>query len=124
MRVRALDANGDMTFGQSQSNFLVNSSAAVKQIVQTRLLLFLGEWFLDTTDGTDWDGSVLGKYTSGLYDVVIQGRILGTQGVTGIVTGTYVSSVNSATRILNISCTVETQYSAPADIEVNFNVGQ
>jgi hypothetical protein len=113
-----------MTFGQSQSNFLVNSSAAVAQIVQTRLLLFLGEWFLDTNDGTDWDGSVLGKYTAGLYDKVIQARILGTQGVTGIVTGTYSSSYNSALRSLTISCTVETQYSEPADVEVNLNVGQ
>lgn len=119
MRVRALDANGDMTFGQSQNNFLINSSAAVAQNIQTRLLLFLGEWFIDTSDGTDWNGSVLGKYTRGLYDKVLQARILGTPGVTSIVQGTYTSSVNAATRALSASCLVMTQFSdQPESISV------
>lgn len=118
MRVRALSPTGDMTFGQSQQNFLVNSSAAVAQCVKTRLILFLGEWFLDTTDGTDWDNSVLGKYTSGLYNTVIQARILGTQGVTGIVTGTYSATVNTITRKLTVACTISTQYQTTENITV------
>ena len=51
MRVRALSPTGDMTFGQSQNNFLVNSSAAVAQCVKTRLMLFKGEWFRDIRVG-------------------------------------------------------------------------
>lgn len=119
MRVRELDANGDMTFGFSQNNFLINSAAAVAQNVQTRLLLFLGEWFLDTSDGTDWNGSVLGKYTRGLYDTIIRARILGTVGVTSIVQGTYTSAVNPQTRALSVSCQIITQFStAPQTITV------
>lgn len=103
MRYRALDANGDYTFGQGQANFLVNSPAAVAQLVATRLRLWTGEWFLDVTDGTPWLQDVIGKGTGPIYDLAIQQRILGTQGVTSI--NGYSSSLNRATRKLAISVT-------------------
>ena len=118
MRVRALDANGDMQFGQGQANFLINTPSAVAQCVQTRLGLFTGEWFLDNTAGTPWSTEVLGKYTQGLYDPVLQGVILGTPGCTGIVTGSYSSIFNSITRQLTISCEIQTAYDGTASVEV------
>jgi len=108
MRYRMLDANGDCSFGQGQANFYVDQVEGVAQAVATRLKLNLGEWFLDTTDGTPFDTQVLGKYTQASYDAAIQARILGTPGVTGITA--YSSSFNGQTRTLTITATISTAY--------------
>lgn len=108
MRYRALDANGDMQFGNGASNFLVNSPAAVGQAVLTRLKLLTGEWFLDVTEGTPYATQILGKNTSATYDTAIRSRILGTQGVSGI--ASYSSSLNPTTRALSITATIDTIY--------------
>lgn len=110
MRYRALDASGDMTFGQSQANFLVNSPAAVAQAVQTRLGLLTGEWFLDTTEGTPYMTEVVGTGTQQIYDQAIKARILGTQGAASITS--YSSSLDPITRKLTVSATVLTIYSS------------
>ena len=81
MRYRKLDANGDYTFGRSQANFLVNSPEAVAQAIQTRLALWEGEYFLDTSKGTPYWTQILGTGTWALYDQAIKDRILGTTGV-------------------------------------------
>jgi hypothetical protein len=109
MRYRKLSATGDYVLGTG-SDFLANSPAAVAQAVQTRLRLFLGEWFLDTTDGTPWRTEVLGKYTSQSYDAAIKARILRTQGVTQITQ--YSSTFDSGKRALSVSATIETVYGA------------
>ena len=101
MIYRQLDANGDYQVGR----FLVNSADAVGQAVLTRLRLWMGEWFLDTTDGTPWLQGILGRNTN--YDFEIQQRILDTPGVTEIVS--YSSSVSSA-RSLSITATINTIY--------------
>lgn len=108
MRYRALDANGDYSFGSGQANFLVNSPAAVGQLVLTNLLLMEGEWFLDTTVGTPYLQQILGKGTSTEYDMAIQDVVLNTQGVTEIVA--YTSTYNSATRALTVQMTIDTVY--------------
>lgn len=108
MRYRALDSNGDRTFGHSASNFLVNSPEAVAQLVKTRLALLLGEWFLDTTDGTPWATKILGENTMKTYNSAIRSRILETKGVTSIVA--YNSSFDPATRALTVVVTLDTIY--------------
>lgn len=104
MRYRALDANGDYTFGQSAANFLVNNSLLVAQAIRTRLLLMQGEWFLDKTEGTPYSTQILGKGTRSLYDQAIKTRILGTQGVNQIVN--YSSNLNN--RVLTVNALVNT----------------
>lgn len=108
MRYRALDANGDYSFGRSAANFLVDSPACVAQAVLTKLRLWQGEWHLDSQEGTPWLTEVLGKYTSDLYDMAIQSRILDTQGVKSITA--YTSVRDGATRKLNVSVTIDTIY--------------
>jgi hypothetical protein len=51
--IRALDSNGDITFGQGQQNYLVNQSALALNI-QTRLLSFLNNCVWDMSSGIDW----------------------------------------------------------------------
>jgi hypothetical protein len=94
MRYRALDANGDYSFGQGDANFLVNSPAAVGQAILTRLKLMQGEWFLDKTVGMTYATQVFtegGRFTA---DRAAQAVILGTQGVTDLVA--YASQFTSA----------------------------
>ena len=53
MRVSRLDSNKDWTFGKGLANYAVNSEA-IRQNVQTRLLSFVNDWFLDITANIDW----------------------------------------------------------------------
>lgn len=108
MRYRALDENGDYSFGRGSDNFLVDSPDAVAQLVQTRLKLWTGEWFLDQTEGTPYKEQVLGKGTSATRDLAIQERILETQGVTGI--ADYASIVDPSTRAYTVGATIDTIY--------------
>lgn len=106
MRYRRLDANGDATFGRSAANILVDSPEAVAQAVRTRLLLQTGEWFLDTSDGTAWSDKIEGK-SDATRDLEIKARILGTPGVTEIVS--YQSTLDSQRRF-TVSSTINTQF--------------
>lgn len=108
MRYRKLDANGDYTFGRGQADFYRDQPEAVSQAVQTRLELFTGEWFLDTTDGTPWRTDVLGKYTQGAYDSIIKDRILTTEGVQSI--DAYSSTLDRQTRKLSVNASISTIY--------------
>lgn len=107
MKYRKLDANGDYTLGTG-ADFYQDQPEAIAQAVLTRLLLFAGEWFLDTTDGTPWRTDVLGKYTKDTYDTIISQRILSTDGVQGI--SAYSSSYDATARALSISATLDTIY--------------
>lgn len=107
MKYRALDANGDYTFGRSMAEFLNNSPAAVAQAVLTRLMLAQGEWFLDTTDGTPYSTQILGTHTQPLYDQAIQERILDTPGVQSI--DDYASTLDQQ-RNLRVAALITTVY--------------
>lgn len=106
MRYRALDPNGDSTFGLSL--FFINDAQAVGQAVLTRLKLAAGEWFLDVTVGTPYSRQILGRGTTSIYDLAIRTRILQTQGVISIVS--YSSSLDRGTRMLMVNAQVQTLY--------------
>jgi hypothetical protein len=118
MRYRALDENGDYTFGRGAGNFLVNSPAAVRQSIQTRLGLLQGEWYLNQQSGTPWLQQILVKgAVSKIYDLAIQTRILQTQGVKSIIT--YSSTVDQTNRSLLVKSMVQTIYSVdPINVDV------
>jgi hypothetical protein len=84
MRVRMLSPTGDMTFGNGLQNFWNNVPQAVGQVVQTSMLLWLGEWYLDTTAGMPWIQGVLGKHNQDTADATVQDYISNIQGVTDI----------------------------------------
>lgn len=114
MRYRALDTSGDMQFGQSQRNFLIDSPEAVAQAALTRLRLIRGEWFLDNTEGTPWSTEILGVRTRPTYDRAIRDRISGTQGVKSILS--YSSSLTG--RALTVQAKIDTIYGPAAISEV------
>lgn len=106
-RYRMLDPDFDMTFGQGEANFLVNSPACVGQAVMTRLRLLQGEWFLDNTVTTPYSTKVFvagGKRTA---DQAIRTVILQTPGVKGI--KNYASAFD-ANRNWTVSADIDTIY--------------
>jgi hypothetical protein len=99
-------AGGDYSFGHGPADFYVDQPEAVAQLVLTRLGLWLGEWFLDTSDGTDWNAKVLGRRTEGTRDAVIQARTLQTPGVKEITS--YSSSLDRNTREFSVNALINT----------------
>ncbi len=117
MRVRKRAPDGDYSFGSSELDFLINSPAAVAQVVQTRLLLYLGEWYLDTTQGFPWLEGVIGKHSQDSADQIIQDYIRDT---TGSVNGQDISLVLSILEYTSVSDPVARNYSATAKIDTIF----
>ncbi len=120
-KYRALDVDGDYSFGHGSSDFLVDSAAAVAQAVMTRLKLWQGEWFLDLVDGMPWNQRVLGVSRPGPRDAAIRARILETPFVTHILD--YTSSVDVASRSFSGSCKIDTAF-GPTAISLPFQFVQ
>lgn len=112
MRVRKLSPTGDYTFGQSLNNFWIDQPEGVGQSVQTRLQLWLGEWYLDTTAGTPYIPGILGKNDQATADLNIQDRVLQTDGVTDL--KSYASILNPDTRGLSVALEIDTAYGPTA----------
>lgn len=108
MRYRREDDNGDYTFGQGNDTWLIDSPKAVAQAVKTRFLLWRGQWFLDTTDGTPWIQSVLGKQRPETYNLAIRQRILETRGVNSILS--FDTTLNTSSRRVVFTATIDTIY--------------
>lgn len=108
MQYRREDTNGDYTFGQGDNTWLVNSPEAVAQAIKTRFLLWYGTWFLDTTAGTPWIQSVLGKQSPDVYNMAIRKHLLETKGVNSI--QSFSTTVDSTTRRVTFTATVDTIY--------------
>lgn len=111
MIYRALDKEGDYTFGQNSQNFL-SGVEAVAQAIYTRLKLFLGEWWMDINDGLPmWQsilGSPSGEANLRAVDNLIKTRIRETQGVDSIVS--YTSTFDTNTRRYSFTAEVNTIY--------------
>ena len=101
-------SGGDMTFGHGTADYYINKADGVGQLVGTRLRLLLGQWYLNTDDGTPWLTRVLGKYTQDFRDPTIQQRILATPDVTGI--AGYNSQLDRQTRQWTVHATIDTRF--------------
>lgn len=115
MRYRKLDDDGDYSFGHGSADLYQDSPEAVAQAVKTRLLLFAGEWFLDTAEGTPWAQAVLGKHTAETCGPALRERILDTEGVTEIVS--FEAVFDGETRKLIVNAVIETAYGETTILE-------
>ncbi len=116
MRYRKLDAFDDYSFGHSITNFYINQPEAVAQLVKTRLLLWLGEWYLNADDGTPYYQNILGKYSKATADQAIQNRVTSTDGVNDI--SFYSSTLDPVTRTLSVQMTLDTIY-GPTTVQIS-----
>lgn len=108
MRYRKQDENGDYCFGTGLNDFHIDKAEAVAQAIDTRLKLWIGEWFADTSDGTGWTQSILGKHSKNLYELALRQRVLETIGVISI--QEFESSLDTSTRILTVRMIINTVY--------------
>ncbi|HCT3679237.1 TPA: hypothetical protein OTU09_001781 [Acinetobacter baumannii] len=108
MRYRKLSSDGDYVFGSGKNDFLSNSPETVAQAILTRLKLWLGEWFANTSDGTGWNQSIVGKHSKNLYELTLRQRVLETPGVSSV--ADFQSSLDPETRHLSVSMVVNTIY--------------
>ena len=107
MKYRREDQD-DYTFGKGEGAFLTNSAECVAQAIKTRLQLWYGQWFLDTTEGTPWMQSLMGKRSSAAMELALRKRILATAGVKSILS--FTATFNPSTRRMVITTTVETLF--------------
>lgn len=108
MRYRREDESGDYTFGQGDDSFLINTPECVAQAVKTRFELWKGQWFLDTTEGTPYIQSVLGKQRPDVYNLAIRDRISSTPGVLSILSFDTVN--DGTTRRVSFTVSINTIY--------------
>lgn len=73
--------DGDIVTSGEQ--FAVGKDATRLAII-CRLRLFLGEYFLDATDGTPWFQNILGKTSRDIAETNIKQRIITTPGVVSL----------------------------------------
>jgi hypothetical protein len=106
---RALDANGDPIWGQGQANYLAGIQA-VALLIQTRLNLFLGEWFLNLQDGLPLWSILAQNADVTTINALIQQRIQATPYVISAsnVSGTF----DAATGEFSYSAQVQTVFGA------------
>lgn len=79
----------------------------ILQDILQRIRMFLGEWFLDNTQGIPYWTQILVKNPSqSKINAIFQNVILGTPGVQ--ILTTYSISINAATRVLTVSFTCQT----------------
>lgn len=97
-----------MEFGHGLKDFYINVPAAPGQAVKTRLLLFVGDWFLDASEGTPYISGILGKHSQAQADSIVRSRTLNTQGISGI--SSFQSALNPETRHYSAEETVNTIY--------------
>lgn len=77
--MRRLDENGDLAL---TGEMFVTGTEEVALNIQTRLKLFLGEYFRDTTDGTAWfQTTLLRNPEISVISEMLQRRISQTEGV-------------------------------------------
>lgn len=111
-RVRAIDVNGDWTFGKGQNDYL-KDNAAVVQSIGTRLKSFLGDCFFDSGAGIDWFNLLGGKDELSLR-LSVSSVILNTKDVTGILQLSV--NLDAKSRRLTVTYQVQTTFSRASGI--------
>jgi len=108
MIVRALDSNGDWTFGASLNNYL-SAKAAVAQMIKTNVSSFLGDCFFDLGFGIDWFTFLSSKNDQLALNLAISAVILNTENVTGILQVS--STLDRENRSFSVVYRAQTTYS-------------
>ena len=109
MKYRRLDSNHDVMFGQGIGDYVIESDA-VAQAVNTRLLLFEGEWWLNINDGLPMFQQILGKPASQkvLHNTLILERIKGTINLHNV--ESFESTQDTNNGAYSFQCVVNTAY--------------
>ena len=107
IRVRRLDDTWDSAYGQGTGDYVTDINA-VAQIIRSRLSLYLGEWWEDTSQGIPMWEQILGSSgkNKNVIDKLIQQRVASAPNVTGVVSLT--STIKN--RVYQCTITVQTDF--------------
>lgn len=97
--------NGSHDFDFNNFVLTTDNTESVAQRTKIRLLRYFGEWFVDTTKGIDYFGTVLRKGTpKSAIDIIFIEEILNTVGILSvdvyeseIISGVYTASFAATT---------------------------
>lgn len=106
--VRALDINGDWTFGGGESNYLEGNDA-ISQQIKCRLQEFVSNCFWNPQGGLDWRNLLGQRNNQQMLNLQVGSIISNTDGVTFLQQLNV--TLNRTTRQLNISWRISTVYS-------------
>jgi hypothetical protein len=87
----------------SGDHFLTGKEATAQAITR-RLKLFLGEYFLNISEGTPWFQEILGKSSRDMAAANIKSRILDTDGVVAL--GAFSFDFDAKTRMITVNASV------------------
>jgi hypothetical protein len=118
---RALDLiTHDINFPDGSIAIIFGIDAIV-QAIKTRLLFFLGEWFLDTTVGVPWFDSVLKKGVNPKEIAsLLKTEILQTDGVNSLLF--FDIDFQALPRTLNVTFRVDTTEGTTGEIPFEFTI--
>lgn len=88
----------------TRGEHFASGKEATRQGVIRRLRLFLGEYFLDATDGTPWFNGILGKTDQGMAEASLKQRIITAPGVVGLTAFSFV--IDSRSRSITVEASV------------------
>lgn len=119
MTIKALDENNDIFLKDGKIHTVSEAPETVQQI-RSRLLTYLGEWFLNTESGVDYFGIVFVKPVNlSLIESEIKSIIIGTDGV--IQLNEFELDYDSTTRKLTVDFEAETIFGVINVQEVTIN---
>lgn len=110
--------HNDLNLDATGSPILVYDAEAIGEHIRQRLLLWQGEWFLDTSAGVSWTTYILGRPPSEMpiAESIIKAEIAATPGVSEILEFSAVYDRRS--RGLRIeSCQILTVFDDILDIQ-------
>lgn len=118
----ALDQDGHDLLIRDGELKLAEGLDHVSQNLKIRLQFYLGEWFLDITEGVPFYSDILVKNPNiSSIDSILKARILSTLEVTNLLE--YKSEFNNVTREYTVNAKVKTIYGV-LDLETSlFNSG-
>ena len=114
MSVRALDKNGDWTFGVGRANY-ISGKAAINQNVSTRLKSFKNDNPLNMSSDIDWI-SLLGR--KGTESDILKEIERVTLQTDGVIKVTKLEVAKTHNRVQSILLTYDTIYDRDNTIEV------
>lgn len=113
MTVRRLESDGDIATSGTQ---FIAEAKEIAQTIETRLRLFLGEYFRDILDGTPWFEQILGKgQPLEIKEAIIRRRIAQSDGVLSIFK--FDTDFDLDTRKYTVSTGVNTRF-GPVSFEL------
>ena len=116
MSVWALDENHDLYTSTGRTVRLSGVDAVVQRCT-TRLLHYLGEWFLRLDTGTPWFQSIfVTTRGTGTVEGILKGILLDTEGVTSL---TEFKTTLAADRNFSVAFVADTDFGSTGEVVVS-----